>query len=93
MIATADAQREVGAALALAAAGAYTAFQQYRYAYPPDFAWPVNVERAHLLGWLAVALAASTLGGSRRRGAEESLKAATQSQQNRNDSARVGDAL
>ncbi len=52
-----------GAAFALAVAGAYVAVQQLRYGYPPDFAWPRNVERAHDMGWLAVALlAASTLG-------------------------------
>jgi arabinofuranan 3-O-arabinosyltransferase len=45
-----------GGALALAAAGAYVALQQSRYGYPPDFAWPVNVERAHSFGWLSVAL-------------------------------------
>ena len=45
-----------GAALALGAAGAYTALQQQRYGYPPDFAWPANFPRAHDLGWLAVAL-------------------------------------
>ena len=45
-----------GAALALGLAGAYVALQQHRYGYPPDFAWPVNVPRAHDLGWLAVAL-------------------------------------
>jgi hypothetical protein len=79
-----------GAALALAAAGAYTALMQLRYRYPPDFAWPVNVERAHLLGWLAVALATATVGlrQDRRIGStsEESLKRATDPQHNRNES-------
>jgi hypothetical protein len=70
-----------GGAAALAAAGAYTALQQLRYRYPPDFAWPVNVERAHLLGWLAVALAAATVGWR----SEESLKGATDPQHNRNE--------
>jgi hypothetical protein len=45
-----------GAALALVAAGAYTALQQQRYGYPPDFAWPTNFALAHDLGWLSVAL-------------------------------------
>jgi hypothetical protein len=49
-----------GAAVALAAAGAYVALQQHRYGYPPDFAWPVNVERAADLGWLSVALLAGS---------------------------------
>jgi arabinofuranan 3-O-arabinosyltransferase len=55
-----------GAALALAAAAAYTVGQQARYGYPPDFAWPVNVERAHGLGWLAVALLTASAMPKRR---------------------------
>jgi hypothetical protein len=56
-------------AIALAVAGAYVAVQQARYRYPPDFAWPVNTERAHLVGWLAVALVVAT--GFGWRAAEE----------------------
>jgi hypothetical protein len=56
-----------GAALALAAAGGYTALQQQRYGYPPDFAWPANFPLAHHLGWLSVALLAGTAGGGRSR--------------------------
>ncbi len=86
-----------GAATALAAAGAYTALQQARYRYPPDFAWPVNVERAHDLGWLAVALLVASVATRRHRReparTEESLKTATASQQNRNEGATVPDAL
>jgi hypothetical protein len=52
----------LGSAACLAAAGAYVAMQQYRYRFPPDFAWPVNTERAHSLGWLAVALLVATAG-------------------------------
>jgi hypothetical protein len=55
-----------GAAAALAAAGAYTVGQQARYGYPPDFAWPANVERAHGLGWLAVALLTASVLPRRR---------------------------
>jgi arabinofuranan 3-O-arabinosyltransferase len=55
-----------GAALALAAAGVYTVGQQARYGYPPDFAWPTNVERAHGLGWLAVALLTATVFPTKR---------------------------
>jgi hypothetical protein len=51
----------IGAALALAAAGGYTALQEARYAYPPDFAWPANFPLAHHLGWLAVALLAGSV--------------------------------
>ncbi|HUP84193.1 MAG TPA: alpha-(1-_3)-arabinofuranosyltransferase family protein [Acidimicrobiales bacterium] len=50
----------LGAAATLAAAGAYVAFQQHRYGYPPDFAWPVNVERAADLAWVGVALLAGS---------------------------------
>ena len=50
----------LGAAAVLAAAGAYTALQQQRYGYPPDFAWPANFPRAHDLGWLSVALLAGS---------------------------------
>ena len=50
----------LGAAAALAAAGAYTAVQQHRYGYPPDFAWPANFPLAHHLGWLSVALLAGS---------------------------------
>jgi hypothetical protein len=65
-----------GGALALAAAGAYVALQQLRYRYPPDFAWPVNTERAHDLGWLAVALVVASVLAVRptnRSRTEESL--------------------
>jgi hypothetical protein len=86
-----------GGALALAAAGAYVALQQYRYAYPPDFAWPTNTPLAHELGWFAVALVTATAGRWQYRvepaGSEESLKPASPSQQNRNEDARVHDAL
>jgi len=50
-----------GGAIALAASGAYVAGQQVRYRYPPDFAWPTNTERAHVIGWLAVALTAAAV--------------------------------
>ena len=50
----------LGAAGALALAGAYVAVQQHRYGYPQDFAWPLNFARAHDLGWLSVALLAGT---------------------------------
>jgi len=77
-----------GPAAALAAAGAYTALQQARYDYPPDFAWPVNFELAHHLGWLAVALLAGTSATwqdrHRQRGTEETLKSPPGSQRNRN---------
>lgn len=72
-----------GGAVALAASGAYVAVQQLRYDYPPDFAWPTNTERAHVLGWLAVSLAAAAVLHRRFEddnspesdgGAEESLK-------------------
>ena len=75
-----------GGALALAASGTYVALQQLCYDYPPDFAWPTNTEKAHLLGWLAVALATAAVL-SRREGrdktpqsdvrAEDSLKSRT----------------
>ena len=50
----------LGAAAALAAAGGYTALEQHRYGYPPDFAWPAHFALAHHLGWLAVALLAGS---------------------------------
>jgi hypothetical protein len=61
-------------AAALAAAGAYTAFQQARYDYPPDFAWPVNFELAHHLGWLSVALLAATSATWQDRHGNRGLK-------------------
>ena len=49
----------VGSVLALAAAGAYTAYHQVRYGPPPGFHWARTVDRAHTLGWLALALLAA----------------------------------
>ncbi len=48
-----------GSVVALAAAGAYTAYHQVRYGPPPGFAWARTVHRAHSLGWLALALLAA----------------------------------
>ena len=48
-----------GAVLALAAAAAYTAYHQVRYGPPPGFTWARTVDRAHDLGWLALALLAA----------------------------------
>jgi hypothetical protein len=44
---------------ALVAAGAYTAYHQFRHGTPPGFTWARSVDRAHLLGWLALALLAA----------------------------------
>ncbi len=75
-----------GGAAALTASGAYVAVQQFRYGYPPDFAWPTNTERAHVLGWLAVSLTAAAVLHRRLEvddsvepdtAAEESLKSRT----------------
>ncbi len=52
-----------GPALALALAAAYVILQQARYGYPPDFAWPVNTERAHLLGLISIGLLLASTGG------------------------------
>jgi hypothetical protein len=45
-----------GSALLLALAGLYTAVQQFRYDYLPQFEWPTRFHRAHLVAWLAVCL-------------------------------------
>lgn len=58
------------APVALAAAGTYTAVQQYRHGYPPDFSWPLNFDRVHIAGWLAVALLALDAALRARPGAE-----------------------
>jgi len=64
-----------GAAGALGLGVAYMLFQQARYRYPPDFAWPQNFPRAHLLGWLAVALLAADLVQPARRRASRHPRA------------------
>ena len=60
-----------GSVAAVVLAGAYTAVQQYRYRYPPEFEWPTFFHRAHVLGWVAVTLLAADvlveLAGPRRR--------------------------
>src|SRR5206468_9164717 len=38
-----------GSVAAVVLAGAYTAVQQYRYRYPPEFEWPTFFHRAHVL--------------------------------------------
>jgi arabinofuranan 3-O-arabinosyltransferase len=49
----------------LSAAAAYVVVQQVRYGYPPDFAWPTNMGRAHPLAWTAVACLVTTIGTDR----------------------------
>jgi hypothetical protein len=53
----------------LALAASYVVLQQLRNEYPADFIWPLNFERVHVLGLLAVAfLAVDAAVGWLRRG-------------------------
>jgi hypothetical protein len=49
----------VGAAALVALAGLYTAVQQFRYDYLPQFEWPTRFHRAHVIAWAAVCLLAA----------------------------------
>jgi hypothetical protein len=44
----------------VAAAGAYVAWAQQRYRYPPEFEWPTFFPRAHTLALAALALLGAT---------------------------------
>ncbi|MGI9603133.1 MAG: alpha-(1-_3)-arabinofuranosyltransferase domain-containing protein [Acidimicrobiales bacterium] len=48
----------LGAAVALAVAGAYITIEQYRNRYPPDFGWPQFFDAVHVVGVVAVLLLA-----------------------------------
>ncbi len=80
-----------GGAISLAVSGAYVAGQQLRYRYPPDFAWPTNTERAHLIGWLAVALTAATVL-HRRLDADNSNEPDPDAEESLKRVGRVGDS-
>ena len=47
-------------ALAVAAAGSYVTWRQWRVQVPPTFEWPLGFTRAHLLAWAAIILLAAT---------------------------------
>jgi ABC-type nickel/cobalt efflux system permease component RcnA len=49
----------VASAALVALAGLYTAVQQFRYDYLPQFEWPTRFHRAHVIAWLAVCLLAA----------------------------------
>jgi arabinofuranan 3-O-arabinosyltransferase len=56
----------LGAPAALALAGAYVVVWQARHHIAPGLDWPVELERAHPLGWLAVALLVADVVVARR---------------------------
>jgi hypothetical protein len=50
----------LAAAALVAATGAYVAWAQHRYRYPPEFEWPTFFPRAHTLALAALALLGAT---------------------------------
>jgi hypothetical protein len=49
----------LAAAASLALAGAFVVVQQYRHRFPPDFVWPTEFDRVHVLGVAVVLLSAA----------------------------------
>jgi arabinofuranan 3-O-arabinosyltransferase len=69
----------VVAAATLAVTGAYYVVQQYRFRFPPDFAWPRQFEAVHALGLVVVLLLLvdAAIGSARTsRRARDALRSA-----------------